>query len=388
MTEPVEASCPGAPAPSDRQPTVASQAVSAAPGQRLVSLDALRGFTMFWIVGGREFLLAIVMLAHPAWFDPIETQLMHPKWQGCRLWDLVMPLFLFVVGAAMPLAMAKRRQRGQSLAGTYRRIIVRVAVLWMFGMIAQWIKYKPEGLELYSNALQAIAVGYLATSIALLHLSVRGQIVLFALLTAGYGALLMYVPFNGHPGGTLEPRLNIAHYVDMVLLGRFRCNHKFTWILTSLGFSASVLLGALAGHLFCKPLSPRRRLVWLGAVGAVLAAAGWLWSCWLPLNRHLWTSSLVLWAGGWSFLLLAAFYAVIDLSGVKRWAFPFVVIGANALTAYMLDPAFERLGNLAVYGMAFRAHLGEVNLLSSTIEIASLWLVLWVLYRRRLFLRA
>ena len=129
------------------------------------------------------------------------------------------------------------------------------------------------------------------------------------------------------------------------LLGGFRHDHSFTWVLTSLGFAATVLLGAMAGHLLRTHLSAARKLFWLVTIGLACMAVGWLWSYWLPLNRHLWTSSMVLWAGGFSFLLLALFYAVIDVAGFNRWAFPLVVIGANALLAYVLDPLFDRTGD-------------------------------------------
>jgi predicted acyltransferase len=111
--------------------------------------------------------------------------------------------------------------------------------------------------------------------------------------------------------------------------------------------------------------------------------AGWCWSYWLPLNRHLWTSSTILWAGGWSFLLVALLHAVIDVAGIWRWAFPFVVIGANALLAYLLDPAFDRFnefldGSLpAMYVQPYR------DVLVASYEIVILWLVLWWLYRQK-----
>jgi predicted acyltransferase len=361
---------------------------SAPPNRRLVSLDALRGFAMFWLIGGREFSLAVIACLYPPLVDAFETQVTHPRWQGFVAWDLVMPMFLFVVGTSMPFAMAKRIEHGGSLRLTYWRIARRVAVLWILGIFAQTIKYEPEGLELYSNSLQAIAVGYLVTSVALLHLRLRGQIILCVSLVLGYGALLMFVPFAGHAAGTLEPNANIARYVDELVLGGFRRHHTFTWVLTSLGFAATVLLGAMAGHLLRGRLPAGRKLLLLAAIGLGCMAGGWLWSYWLPLNRHLWTSSMILWAGGWSFLLVALFYAVIDVAGIKRWAFPLVVIGANALLAYVLDPVFERTSDILVLGLVKHCTVPYLNLFSSAIEIGLLWLVLWYLYRNRTFLRA
>ena len=126
------------------------------------------------------------------------------------------------------------------------------------------------------------------------------------------------------------------------MLRGFRRDHNFTWIVSSLGFAATVLLGSMSGHLLKGRLSAGRKLLALIALGLACLGMGWLWSYWLPINRHLWTSSMILWAGGWSFLLLALFYLVIDVAGFKRWAFFFVVIGANALLAYVFDQFFGR----------------------------------------------
>jgi predicted acyltransferase len=384
--------------------TSALPAQSSAPaGQRLVSLDAMRGFAMFWIMGGRELLLAIVNCP-PQWmygfvdkhwlYDAVETQVTHPKWTGFVAWDMVMPVFLFLVGASMPFAFAKRVEREVPLTITYARIGRRVLVLWFFGMLAQGVLQKLQvyglvGLELYSNTLQAIAVGYLVTSIALIHFNVAGQLALFATLTLSYGAILMFVPFHGHPGGMLLRTVNLPRYVDEMILGVFRREHSYTWIVTSLGFAASVLLGAMAGHLLRSPLSVRRKLQSLVAAGVVLATLGWIWSYWLPLNRHLWTSSMILWAGGVSFLMLALFYFVIDVLGFKAWAFPFVVIGANALFAYVFDHVFDRvLSDHLVMNFAQQCtpHIGD--LIRAIAEVGLLWLILWYLYRQRTFLRA
>ncbi len=361
----------------------------AAPSsQRLVSLDALRGFAMFWLIGGREFLLATVAILFPAWFDAFETQVTHPKWLGFVAWDLVMPVFLFVVGASMPLAMAKWRESGGALGPAYRRIARRVAVLWILGALLQASKSSSQGLELYSNTLQAIAAGYLVTSLALLHLRVRGQVVLFLALLLGYGALLMFVPFPDHPGGTLQRTANLPRYVDEVLLGDFRCEHSYTWVVTSLGFAASVLLGAMAGHLLRGKRPAASKVLWLTTIGVGCMAGGWLWSYWLPLNRHLWTSSMVLWGGGIGFLLVALLYLVVDLGGFRRWAFPLVIIGSNALLAYVLDPVFSHGAGWFAAGLIPNCPPPCFDLFSAFCELGGLWVVLWILYRKRLFLRA
>ena len=360
----------------------------AASHQRLLSLDALRGFTMFWITGGKELVLALVAWFCPAWLHFAKYQLNHPEWKGFTAWDMIMPMFLFMVGVAIPFSLYKRIEQRQPLWPTYLRIIRRVVVLWVLGMIFQYGRYDIAVPELYSNTLQAIAIGYLVTSLAVLHLPLVGQASLFVTFVAGYWALLTFVPFGNYPAGTIERTANFALYVDGFVLDVFRREHDFTWVVTSIGFSATVLLGAMAGHLFRAKITPLRRISSLLLLAAVFMTAGWCWSYWLPLNRHLWTSSTILWAGGWSFLLVALLHAVIDVAGIWRWAFPFVVIGANALLAYLLDPAFDRFnefldGSLpAMYVQPYR------DVLVASYEIVILWLVLWWLYRQRMFFRA
>lgn len=364
---------------------------SAPPSQRVLSLDALRGFTMFWLIGGRELAIAAAACVSVPLGDAVETQLTHPRWQGFVAWDAIMPMFLFLVGASMPFAIGKRLQQGESMSSIYWRIARRVILLWILGMIAQksLIKYQIGGLELYSNALQAIAVGYLVTSIALLHLPVVGQIGLFAGLTLVYWGLLAFVPFAGHPAGTLEQTVNFPRYIDELILGSFRRGHDFTWIVTSLGFSATVLLGAMSGHILRGRLTAARKLLLLATVGLCCAAIGWLWSYSLPFNRHIWTPSMILWTGGLSFLLLALFYAAIDIMGIKAWAFFFVVIGANALFAYVFDQVFQRtMSDTLVANLANQLAEPYNYLLSAIGEVALLWLILWYMYRNRTFLRA
>jgi predicted acyltransferase len=375
---------------------------SAPPAQRLLSLDALRGFTMFWIVGGREVFLGVAACLDAGlarWFglSPELAKAMGPQldhnWGTFAAWDLIMPMFLFVVGAAMPFAMEKRSENGRSLGQTLWRIGRRVAVLWVCGMVVHgrllYFSWRNMDLQFFSDTLQAIAVGYLVCSLALLFLSLRGQIILLVGLVLGYWALLMFVPFGGHPAGTLEKSANLARYVDEWVMGSHRRDHLFAWIVPSLGFTATVLLGTMAGRLLRGRLPPGRKIALMTAIGSGLMAAGWLWSYSLPLNRFLWTSSMILWAGGWSFLALALFYGTIDIGDYKRWAFPFVVIGANALFAYVIDMVYANSLSDAWFSNVI-AQLGPPcgDLLQACGEVGLLWLVLWYMYRHRTFLRA
>jgi predicted acyltransferase len=405
----------------------ARAASSGAPVGRVASIDALRGFDMFWIVGGNQVVVAVVALfgavlpaswlaaASPyfpsvAWF---RHQMSHVPWEGFTSWDLIMPLFLFIVGAAMPFSFAQRFQKGQSKAVLYRKIFRRVVILWILGMIAQGnlLNFEYAKLHLFSNTLQAIAIGYLVAALALLHLSVSLQVVLCALLLVGYWLLMLFVPVPGHGAGILEGGVNLARYIDEIILRGFRDGTTYTWILSGMAFAGTTLLGVFSGHVLRTAWRPWTKVGVLAVIGGLLLTLAWLWSggfdgihgvtlvgAWrCPIIKHLFTSSMVLWACGWSFLLLALFYLVIDVLGYRRWSFFFMVIGANAIFAYMVADtiaggiytiARELVGGMAKYLATFSSPGPEAaHTLVVLTGFAIFWLILLYMYRKGTFLR-
>jgi predicted acyltransferase len=356
-----------------------------------MSVDALRGFDMFWIVGGQGLLMAALGLRGkpvPEWFG---NQFEHARWGGFPAWDLIMPLFLFIVGTAMPFAFARYRSRQHSSRVIFLRVLRRVIVLFVFGMIVQGnlLAFKLDQLYFYNNTLQAIAAGYLIASLALLALPVRGQLLLTVGLLVSYWLLMMFVPFGDHPAGTLEEKANLARYIDRWVFGSHVDGTRYTWVLSSLGFGATVLMGALGGHILRLDKSPARRVWWLGGAGLGCLLAGWLWSFHFPIIKPIWTSSMVLWSGGWCFLLLGLFYLIIDVWGFRRWAFFFVVIGMNAITAYMIWNVvnFGPLSHRLLGGIA--RHLGkDAGAFVITLgPVVMIWLILYHMYRIRAFLK-
>jgi predicted acyltransferase len=375
---------------------------------RVASIDALRGFDMFWIIGGRGLFLAVLGLFVtdiPGW---VQAQIDHPAWIGFSAWDMIMPLFLFVVGAVMPFSFARRIEQGHSKARLYRKIVVRSVVLFVLGIAAQGhlLDLDLSTLHIYSNTLQAIACGYFVAATLLMSVSLFWQVLVTSLLLVGYWALLVLIPVPGHGAGILDPKLNLALYIDQMILRRFQDGTTYTWILSGLGFTATVMLGAFSGELLRSKQHPWMKVLYLVLIGLGCLAVGWAWSLRFPLIKHIWTSSMVLWAGGWSFLLLALFYAVIDVIGLKRGAFPFVVIGANAIAVYMAtrlidfrhltDPIIGGLARHldALGGVLYRvgsgAALREVTYGQALRDVAALaviWLILWYMYRKRTLIR-
>ena len=361
--------------------------------ERVMSIDALRGFDMFWIVGGH----GLAMTLAGAFVDPVpewlQYHLSHPPWIGFSAWDLIMPLFLFIVGAAMPYSFARRAEDGSTGRQIYAKMFRRVVILFILGMAHQGhlLDFDLSTLRIYCNTLHAIAAGYLIAGIVMLHLLIVGQVVAVAVLLVGYWLILMFVPFAGHPAGTLEPDANVALAVDDFVLRQFSGGSSYTWVLSSMGFGATTLMGVLSGHLLRSALAPVAKVVWLTLIGLGCLAGGWIWAEWLgfPIIKHIWTSSMVLWAAGWSILLLALFYALIDVAGFRRWAFPFIVIGANAITAYIgarFIP-FKTIAESLVGGLAALVGNPWGPVLISFTTVLLLWLVLYHLCRYKIFLR-
>ncbi len=366
----------------------ARNAITAA-SPRLASLDALRGFDMFWIIGGAAIARGFSRMLPPSVAAVIDGQLEHVPWQGLHFFDVIWPLFMFIVGAAIPFSISKRRAAGATNGSLYAHAVVRAAVLFVLGMAAQGnlLAFDLSKLHPCYSVLHGIAAGYLIAVIVVLNCRPAWQAAITCAFLVAYWALLVLIPVPGFGAGVLTPEGNAAAYIDRLILGRFHYGTN-TWFLSYLGFASSVLLGALAGQHLAGEGSPRSKAGVLAGAGLALVLAGLLWSRWFPIIKLLWTSTFVLLGGGLSAIALAAFYFVIDVRGFRRWAFPFTVIGMNALAVYMATMLFDfrRIGNIFVGSLAPR--VGDwAGALEASASFAVVWLILLWMYRTRTFVK-
>ena len=359
---------------------------------RVMSIDALRGFDMFWIIGGERIFASLHNVFDSPVTAQIRTQLTHVKWTGFRFEDLIMPLFLFIVGVVMPFSFNKRLDAGHGKTRLYLHILKRTVILFVLGMIAQGhlLEYDISKLHIYSNTLQAIAAGYLIATIIMLNLNLRWQIATTGILLVLFWALMMLVPVPGHGAGALTPDGNLAIYIDRVIFGPFidGTDPPYTWILSSMTFGCSVMLGVFAGYILRSDNVGIRKVLWLLAAGGGCIVLGLAWNLCFPIIKHLWTSSFVLFSGGLCFMLLALFYLVIDVLGFKIWAYGFIVIGMNAIAVYMATHLinFRNIGGVFVEGL--EKYSGNwYPLIHAAAGFAVVWLILWWMYRKKSFIK-
>lgn len=390
------------------------------PLDRLRSFDALRGFDMFWIIGGDGLFRAV-----GAWYYGTEKnwmteQLKHVDWEGFRFYDLIFPLFLFLVGAVIPFSLASLRRRGATDGAIYGRIARRVLLLFVLGLLANgalqlnWLVRADGGWTTDVNGklritgvLQRIAICYGIAAVISLHTDWRGQLLAVVVILLGYWALLTWLP-NPETGvaGDLTKENSVAGYVDRHYLpGRIMKEYygygDNEGLLSTIPAVATALLGVLAGQWLRTAAAPSRKTLGLAVAGAACLAVGETWGgrlpgvgeTWpgapfFPVIKNLWTSSYVLVAGGWSLLLLALFYGVIDGLKWQAWAFPLVVIGVNAITVYVGQRfiGFDKMSDFFLGGL-----IREAGTLGPAVRAAGIllfeWVFLYWLYRQRLFLR-
>ena len=361
--------------------------------QRIASIDALRGFDMFWIIGADSLVRGLRHVSDSRVIHVVAEQLEHVDWIGCHFYDLIFPLFVFLVGASSVFSLERTLQR-HGRAAAYRRLVRRALILFLLGIFYYGARSRDGGPEMfrYVGVLQRIAICYLLGGLCYLSFRLRGMLVICGVLLIGYWALLTFIPVPGVGAGDFAEGRNLTNYLDQHFLPGYKWDGDWDpeGILSTLPAVASGLFGIFAGMLIWnRDIDSKKRFLCLLAAGLGCLLVGWIWSQQFPLIKKLWTSSYVLIAAGWSYVFLALFYVVIDVWRIDFWARPFVWIGMNPIAIYMLT-------NLIDFDSIVRriVHQPTVDLLSPYGELVVSVLALslavgicGVLYRRKLFLR-
>ena len=358
--------------------------------RRLASLDVLRGFDLFLLVFLQPVLWTFLHQVDTPAAHAILYHFDHETWDGFRFWDLVMPLFLFMSGASMPFALSRyvSREGGiQSklpLSQAYRKVFRRFFILFALGMVVQGnvLALDVASLKIYVNTLQAIGVGYVIAAMVLLHFRLRGQVAATLLLLLAYAVPMLLC-------GDFSLEGNLASRIDAMLMGHFQGDPTYAWMLPSLNFGVTVMLGVFAGEIIRMAPSPSRRTVLLLlAVGAGLVVAGLLLDPVIPINKRIWSTSMTLLSGGYCMWLMAIFYALVDVCGIHRPFDWLKMYGMNSIVAYMLGETvnFRSIVHSLCYGL--EQYLGAYYATLLTFgNFLLLFFILHGMYRARIFVK-
>ena len=358
---------------------------------RIASLDALRGFDMFWIIGGDAICRSLPAVFDAPWARFLAAQVEHKPWAGFTFYDLIFPLFLFIIGAVFPFSLLKRVERGESRRRIHLHVLKRSLLLVLLGLVAGGVLKFDFANMRWPGVLQRIGLCYLLVALLVLHTKIKTQVGVFVGVLVLYWAVMALVPVPGHGAGVMTPEGSLHSYIDQhVLPGQI--SKEFYGPGDSLGVAStfpaacSLLLGVFAGYWLKSDRSGRKKALGLALAGVACLALGYLWSLAFPIIKHIWTSTYVLWAGGWCLLLMAAFYWLIDVQGRGRWAFFFTVIGMNAILVYFGQQVvdFDKISGFFLAGVA--ANAGALAPLVIPLgALAVKWLGLRFLYGRKLF---
>ncbi|MEN8124976.1 MAG: DUF5009 domain-containing protein [Bacteroidota bacterium] len=357
---------------------------------RLMSVDVLRGFDMLMIIFADRFFSMLHEGSQTNLTGFLATQFTHPEWFGFHFYDIIMPLFLFVVGVVIPFSMNKRISETGNKLKLYPHLIRRFIILFILGWIVQGnlLHLNVEKFQVFSNTLQAIAVGYLFSCLAYIHLTKKVRYMLFALCLVVYAVLLEVVNVPGVGNSELVPDKNIALYIDHYIFGRFDDGYQYTWLLTGFGFIATTLSGVFAGELLRSNLPREKIAIYLSVIGILGVIIGLLLDGWHPIVKKIWSSSFVLLTSGICFLLLAQIYWIVDIKGYKKWAYPLRIIGLNAITAYVASHIidFSEIAKQLLFGFEqfLKAYYNAFAILGG---FGILYLVLWYMHKNKTYIK-
>ena len=362
---------------------------------RLLSIDALRGFDMFWIIGWGGIWHGLATLTDRPFFNWWATQMTHCEWHGFHFYDLIFPLFLFIAGMSFPYSLEKSLQNGITKKALYFKIIKRGLILVFLGLVYNRIFSFDFENQRYASVLCVIGLAWMFGAIIFIHTKLKGRIIwCFGLLIFYWIALTLVQAPDFPEAPRFSPEGNIACYFDRI----FTPGKLYREISDGAGLSviipsiATALLGMMTGT-FVKTskegLTEMKKVGYMTVAGIGLVALGWLWGLIFPINKWLWNSSYVCFSGGLSLLLFALFYWIIDVRGYRRWTLFFTVIGLNSITIYMAQEFinfrytanFFFGGIIKLFPEVWNQFLGNLSIM------AVCWLFLYFLYKQKIFIK-
>lgn len=373
---------------------------------RLVSLDALRGFVMFWIMSGEHIIHALAKAAPIPVFIWMSSQLNHTDWNGITFYDMIFPVFLFVAGVSMPYSFEKKMNAaGVSIPcqlplnekkKIYFSMLKRTCILLFLGFVVNGL-LRFDGYEQtrFASVLGRIGLAWFFAGILYLNFDFKKQLFWFVGILLGYYFILKLVPVPNFGAGVLTPEGSFTSYIDQLFLpGRLHSKvYDPEGLFSTIPAISTALIGVFLGTFLkdkAKGFSINKKLLIMVASAVVLIGIGILWNYDFPINKRLWTSSFVCYVGGFSILLFAFFYLIIDVMGFYRWAFPLILIGSNSILIYIAYEGLINFGYTAefIFGGIIKClpFLWQPVFTALSVTFVQ-FVLLYFLYKRKLFLK-
>ncbi len=356
--------------------------------QRLLSIDALRGFDMFFIMGFDQLIIAICALLPFSWAAAVSAQMVHPAWDGFTLYDTIFPLFLFLAGTSFTYSIASQRKHHYSTGRIYGKIALRTGILILLGLIYNGLLDLDFATLRFPSVLGRIGLAWGIAAVIYINSTKMVRIVLCAAILIGYGLLISLVPSPAYSGdfSTLTINNNIVGYVDSLIMPShlYRPNFDPEGLLSTIPAVVTALLGMLSGDIVRSLRhSGVMKVILLSAIGVGLLLTGILLEPIMQVNKSLWTPTFTLIAGGYSFLIFALFYLIIDVIGWHRWSFFFRVIGMNSILIYMV----QRFVHISFSGGTGLLSPEVARIVFLVVYISLSWALLRYCYKKSIFLK-
>jgi len=366
--------------------------------KRLLSIDALRGFDMFWILGGEKLFAAFFIITGWSIFQIGAEQMEHSAWHGFTVYDLIFPLFIFLSGvslgiAAKPLSSYPQEKAKATLANGCKRLVLLI----LFGILYNhgWgggIPVHPDEIR-YVSVLGRIGISWFVAALLVWYVSERSQWVVAIAILIVYWLLLQFVTLDGYGGGNYSAQGALNVWFDQHLLPGITYRNLPVdpeGLLSNIPSVVNALFGVFTGRFMIKYMAePKYLITRLGLVGVLLTIVGYFWGELFPVNKTLWTSSFVLVTTGYSILLTTVFYALIDVLNTTHWAKFFAVIGTNSIIVYLGSSIIDwKYISKSFFGGAINiVPLGWQDVILFGGMLLLQWLVLYWLYCRKIFIK-
>ncbi|MEW6060418.1 MAG: DUF5009 domain-containing protein [Bacteroidota bacterium] len=378
--------------------------------ERLVSLDAFRGFTI----------AGMILVNNPGSWSHIYPQLAHAEWHGWTFTDWIFPFFLWIVGVAMTFSFDVRKSRGDSKEKLLRNVLRRSVIIFALGLFLAgfpfgllWNHHFSWETIRIPGVLQRIAICYFAASLVYLYTSMRGQIIAIGALFVSYWLMMFYIPVPEIGAGLFEKGKNFAAYIDSLILNGHMWSVSKTWdpegIISTIPAIATTLFGAITGdYLRTSEHSKTEKSAWMFVFGAGFLLLGAFLDMWMPINKSLWTVSYSIFMNGWALCIFSIFYFLIDAKGIKKWAYPFVVYGMNAIFIFVLSGVVGRAMGLWKFTVQlndgstadlplktiimqniFEPYFSPLNasLMHAVVWIVAMYVIVWIMYKKKWFVK-